>query len=194
MHSFVVLFVRLKGREVLEVSKHRKRHLRSHVRNLDFAHDQPQVLHCSDPAGAAISDESRRFVVPFVEEKIDRVLQRRRGAMVVFGGDENIGVERGNFLAPSLRMGLAVLMRPGWYGLIEERQLVIFDVDHLKLRVLAGFQDIVHPLCYGRGLPPRSRTADMIPIFSISSFSLWCGFQALIMRNGETPCLSRESD
>jgi hypothetical protein len=61
-------------REVLEVGKHRKRHLGSHVRNLDFAHHQPQVLHRSDTASAAISDKAGRFVLSFVEEKIDRVL------------------------------------------------------------------------------------------------------------------------
>src|SRR2546425_10034702 len=94
MHSLVVLFVWLKGREVLEVRPHRKRHLRSHVRNLDFAHHEPQVLHRSDTASAAISHKSSRFVVPFVEEKIDRVLQRRRCGMVVFGGDENEGLAR----------------------------------------------------------------------------------------------------
>src|SRR5438552_18340987 len=92
IHCFVVLFVRLKGREVLKVCPHRKRHLCSHVRNLDFAHHEPQVLHRSDTASAAISHKSSRFVVPFVEEKIDRVLQRRRCGMVVFGGDENEGV------------------------------------------------------------------------------------------------------
>src|SRR5713226_7699646 len=37
MHCLVVLFVRLKGREVLKVCPHRKGHLRSHSRNLDFA-------------------------------------------------------------------------------------------------------------------------------------------------------------
>src|SRR5260370_41724810 len=80
--------------------------------------------------------------------------------MVVFGSDENVGVQRGNFLAPRLRVRLAVLMHRRWYRLIEERQLVILDVDNLKLRVLAVLQDIVHPLCDGRGFPSRSRTAD----------------------------------
>jgi hypothetical protein len=74
MHGLVMVFVRLKGGEVLEVGKHRKRHLRSHVRNLDFAHHQPQVLYRSDATSAAVSDKSRRFVVPFAEEKVDRVL------------------------------------------------------------------------------------------------------------------------
>src|SRR6266478_3368268 len=92
--------------------------------------------------------------------------------MVVFGGDENVGVERGDFLAPSLRVRLAVLMHPRWYRLIEERQLVILDVDNLKFRVLAAFQDIVHPLRNGRGFSSRSRMPTMIPIFSISLFIL----------------------
>src|SRR5882724_3260271 len=138
MHGLVVLFVRLEGREVLEIGPHRKRHLRSDVRNLDFAHYQPQVLYRSDTASAAIPDKSGGFVVPFAEEKIDRILQRRRGAMVVFGGDENVGVERGNLFAPRLRVRLAVLMHRGWYRLIEERQLVIVDIDDLKFRVLAA--------------------------------------------------------
>src|SRR4030088_41008 len=132
MYGLVVLFMRIKGREVLEVAKQRKRHLRSHVRNLDFPHHEPQVLHCSDTASAAISDKSRCFVVPFAKEKIDCVLQRCRGAMVVFGGDENVGVERGNFLAPSVRVRLAVLMHRRWYWLIEERQVVNLGGDNLQ--------------------------------------------------------------
>src|SRR5438105_12855899 len=95
--------------------------------------------------------------------------------MVVFGGNENVGVERRNFLAPSLRVRLAVLMHPRWYELIEKRQLVILDVNNLKLRILAAFQDIVHPLCDGRGFPSRSRTADddsNFQHFHLSPF--WC--------------------
>src|SRR2546428_5431382 len=118
MHCLVALFVRLKGREVLKVCPHQKRPLCSHVRTLDSAHHEPKVLPRSD---TAISHKSCRFVVPFVEEKIDRVLQRRRGGMVVFGGDENVGVERGNFLAPRLRVRIAVLMHCRWYRLIEKR-------------------------------------------------------------------------
>src|SRR5206468_12857453 len=82
---------------------------------------------------------------------------------------------RGNFLAPSLRVLLAVLMHCRWHRLIEERQFVILDVDNLKLRVLAVFQDIVHPLCNGRGFPSRSRTADddsnfqHVPLFPSSA-------------------------
>src|SRR2546425_4030024 len=160
MHSLVVLFVWLKGREVLEVRPHRKRHLRSHVRNLDFAHHEPQVLDCSDTTCTAISNKSRCFVIPFVIKEIDRVLQCRRCGMVVFGGDENEGVERGNFRAPSLRVRLAVLMHCRWHRLIEERQVVILDVYNLKLRVFTAFQDVVDPLCNGCGFPSWSRTTD----------------------------------
>jgi hypothetical protein len=44
--------------------------------------------------------------------------------------------------------------------LVEERQFVVLDIDNFKLRVVAVFQKFVHPLCDGRGLPSRSRTAD----------------------------------
>src|SRR5713101_3340841 len=121
MHSFVVLLVRLKGRKILEVRPHRECHLGSNVCNLDFTHDQPQVFDRSDTARTAISDKTSRFVIPFVVEKIDSVLQRRRGGMVVFGSDENVGVERGNCLAPSLSVRLAILMHYWRHRLIEER-------------------------------------------------------------------------
>ncbi len=80
--------------------------------------------------------------------------------MVVFRGDKNVGVERSNFLAPSLRVRLAVLMHYGRHRLIEERHLVILDIDHLKLRILAAFQNVVCPFCDGRGFPSRSRTTE----------------------------------
>src|SRR6266436_8458501 len=98
--------------------------------------------------------------------------------MVVFGGDENVSVKRGNFIAPSVRVGLAVLMHRRWYWLIEERQLVVLDVDNLKLCVLAAFQDIVHPLCDGRGFTSRPGTADddsNFQHFPLPPF--WCGPQ-----------------
>src|SRR5579864_1126335 len=85
--------------------------------------------------------------------------------MVVFWGDKNVGIEGGDFLAPSVRVRLGVLVHRGWYGLIEERQLVILNVDNFKLRVLAAFQDIVHPLCNGPGFPSWSRAADDDPNF-----------------------------
>src|SRR5580700_7570978 len=80
--------------------------------------------------------------------------------MVVFRSDKNVGVERSNFLAPSLRVRFAVLMHHGRHRLIEERQLVILDIDHLKPRILAAFQNVVCPFCDGRGFPSRSRTTD----------------------------------
>src|ERR1700730_11812105 len=80
--------------------------------------------------------------------------------MVVFRGDKNVGVERSNCLAPSLRGRFAVLMHYGRHRLIEERQLVILDIDHLKLRILAAFQTVMCPFCDGGGFPSRSRTTD----------------------------------
>src|ERR1700735_5009121 len=78
--------------------------------------------------------------------------------MVVFRGDKNVGVERSNFLAPSLRVRFAVLFHYGRHRLIEERQLVILDIDHLELRILAAFQNVMCPFCDGGGFSSRSRT------------------------------------
>jgi hypothetical protein len=51
-------------------------------------------------------------------------------------------------------------MHYGRHRFIEERQFVILDIDNFKLRVVAVFQKVVHPLCDGRGFSSRSRTAD----------------------------------
>jgi hypothetical protein len=68
-------------------------------------------------------------------------------------------------------------MHRRWYGLIKERQFVIVDVDNLKLRVVPAFQDIVHPLCDGRGFPSRSRTANDDSNFQHLPLSpFWCSF------------------
>src|SRR5438094_6010585 len=93
------------------------------------------------------------------------------------------------------RKGPCPDMHCRWHRLIEERQFVILDVYNLKLRVFTAFQDVVDPLCNGCGFPSWSRTTDddsNFQHFRLSPF--WCGFQVPIMRNRETPCLSRESD
>jgi len=93
--------------------------------------------------------------------------------MVVFGGDENKGVEGGDLLAPSFSVRLAVLMHDGRHRLIEERQLVILDIHNLELRVLAALEEVVHPLCDGGGFSSRSRTAyddSQSSAFALSPF------------------------
>src|ERR1700676_1259678 len=80
--------------------------------------------------------------------------------MVVFGGDENIGVKRSNFVAPALRMRLPVLMHYGGHRLIEEWPFVILDCDNFKLPGVGAFQEVVRPLCDGRGFPSRSRASN----------------------------------
>src|SRR2546423_6368582 len=51
-------------------------------------------------ADAAVADEASRLVVPLGEQKIDRVLERARDAMVVLGRDEDIAVERADLGRP----------------------------------------------------------------------------------------------
>src|ERR1019366_1474117 len=80
--------------------------------------------------------------------------------MVVLGSDENVGIQRVDFRAPRFRVRFAVLTHRGGYGLIQERQFVILDVNDLELRVLAALQDIVRPLCDRGGFPSRPRAPD----------------------------------
>src|SRR5580700_2122188 len=51
-------------------------------------------------------------------------------------------------------------MHHGGHGFIEEWQFVVLDIDNFKLRVIAVFQKVMHPLCNNRGLPSWSRTTD----------------------------------
>jgi hypothetical protein len=55
---------------------------------------------------------------------------------------------------------LAVLPHGGRYGFIQQRQLVILDVDDLELRVFAAFQDVMRPPRHCGGLPAGPRTPD----------------------------------
>ena len=66
------------------------------------APDAASSSDCARPAGAAVTHEASHLVVPLSEQKIDRVLERARDAMVVFGRDEYIAVERADLLQPIL--------------------------------------------------------------------------------------------
>src|SRR5216684_4472462 len=90
-----------------------------------------------------------------------------------------MSVERGNFLTPIICVRFAVLVRRRWHWLIKEWKFVILNVDNLKLCVLAAFQNIVNPLCHGRGFPSRSCTTyddSNVQHVLLSSFLCACSF------------------
>ncbi len=100
---------RLEGTEVLKVGKERQCYLFAHISYLEFCHDQPQVLHGPYAPDAAVTDKSRRLIVPFLVQEIDGILERTGGAVIVFGGHKYIPIKRGNLLRPDFGMLLRVL-------------------------------------------------------------------------------------
>ena len=79
--------------EILEVCEQRKPNLRADCGDLQFGHNQSQILHGTCSHGPSIGNESRRFVVPLVVQKIDGVFERGGSAVVVLRRDKDIAVE-----------------------------------------------------------------------------------------------------
>src|SRR6187431_2459521 len=94
----------LERREVLEVLANQQRDLSADVGNLQFRHEQTEMLDRADSARGSIADEPGRLVVPLAVQKVDRILQRGGRPMVVLRSDEDESVEGLDLLAPTLRM------------------------------------------------------------------------------------------
>jgi hypothetical protein len=70
--------------------------------------------------------------------------------MVVFRGDEDVAVERGDLRRPGLGVVLAVLPGGRRHRLVEQGQVLLGDVDQLELGIgtLAGV--LIDPVGHGR--------------------------------------------
>src|ERR1700674_1105903 len=84
---------RLEDAEVFKVGKHREQDLVAHGGDLYLCQHQTQLLRSARSAGAAVTDEASRFIVPLGKQKIDGVFERAGDAVVVLGCDEDIAVE-----------------------------------------------------------------------------------------------------
>ena len=110
--------------------------------------------------GAAVANETSRFVVPLGEQKIDRVLERTGDSMIVLGRDENVGIETLDLGGPRFGMGLTVLPHYRWHRFVEKRQVKIFDVHELELGVAALLCDFVNPFSHGLAVATRPRASN----------------------------------
>jgi len=153
----------LERAEVFEVSKEREHNLRAHVRDHYFAHHQAQALDGAHPARTAVADKPCGLVVPFFEEKIDRVLKRARSPVIVFGRDENKGVKGRNLRSPGFCVLLRVLTLRRRNGFVKKRQVEFFDVHQLELRIGALLRDLVNPLRHSLAITIRARAAENYP-------------------------------
>src|SRR5690606_25886182 len=115
-----------------------QRDLAAHGGDLHLGQRQPQVLHRADAALHAVADEPGRLVVPLRVQEVDRVLQRRGHGVVVLGGDEDEPVEGADGTGPAAGLLVAVVAEYGGQGLVEQRQLVLGEVDDLEGRLPCG--------------------------------------------------------
>jgi hypothetical protein len=150
VHGSFAAGIRFEDAEVLEIRKQRETDLSAHRGDLQFGHDQPQILDCAAARHAAVTDETGRFVVPLRIEEIDRVLQRAGRRVIVLRRDENETIERSDLRRPLFGVRLRILPQARRQRLVEQRQVVVFDVDELEFGVGALARDFVSPL--GDGL------------------------------------------
>src|SRR5207253_6062378 len=99
----------LEDAEVFEVGVHGEQDLEAHGGHLHFCQVQPQLLDRACSTGAAVANEAGRLVVPLGKQKIDRVLERAGGSMVVLGRDENVGIETVDLSGPYFGVSFTVL-------------------------------------------------------------------------------------
>ena len=145
MNRLLMMRCRFEDAEVLEVGVERERDLRAHVGDHQLSHDESKVFDGPGAARAAVANETRRPLVPLVVEVVDRVLQRARRGMVVLGRHEDERVEGCDLGRPCLRVIVRVLAEDRRDRLVEQREIVILDVDELELGVAARARDLVDP-------------------------------------------------
>lgn len=121
---------------------------------------QAQLLDRARSAGAAVANEATGLVIPLSKQKIDRVLERAGGSMVVLGRDENVGIENGDLSGSCFGVRLTVLPHYWWRRLVQQRQVEIFDVHEFELGVAALLRDLIDPLRYRLAISTRARASE----------------------------------
>src|SRR5687767_700841 len=98
------------------------------------------------PRDAAVTHQADRLVVPLSDQVVERVQQRRRGAVVVLGHDEDKSIEPGNPRAPGLLVGTLVLTQPRMIALGKERQVDVLEIDYVDVEAAVGAGALGEPV------------------------------------------------
>jgi hypothetical protein len=77
--------------------------------------------------------------------------------VVILGRDEHVRIERADLCSPRFGVCVAVLAHDRRHGLVEEREVVVRDIDQLKLGITALFREVVYPPGDSRIIAPRAR-------------------------------------
>lgn len=150
----------LEGGEVLEVGEEGEGDLGADVGHLQFAGDAAQVLHGAGAAGAAVADEADGLVGPLGVQEVDGVLQGAGHGAVVLRGDDDEAVEGRDLLRPGVGVRLGVLAHRRGVGLVEQRELVVEQVDDFEVGVGALGGGLVDPAGDGLAVPSRAGASD----------------------------------
>src|SRR5918992_3573144 len=144
--------------------RHRDVDLRAQRRHLELDGDLHELL-CGAHAAAraAVGDERDRLVVPLRVEVVERVLERRRIAVVVLRRDEHVAVERADRRRPAQRRLRAVLAARRHDRVPVPRQVPLEQIDQLAADVVALARDRLEPRCDPAAAPPVARAGDDDP-------------------------------
>jgi hypothetical protein len=100
-------------------------------------------------------------VVPLSIHAVERVFQRRRIAVVVLRRDDDEPVAAPNERRPLLRVIVRVLLEPRVLGLVEERQVDLFELEHLRFKARVLRRESGEPVRNGFPRAPRTGGAAL---------------------------------
>jgi hypothetical protein len=125
---------RVEDPEVHKVMERGKHHLGADIGDLQFAHDQPELLRRPKPAGAAVPHKPGRLDVLLGIQVVDRVFKRAGRPVVILGRNKVVGIEGGDFHGPGLGMRFAILTQRRRYRFVEQGEVEVYAVPPIPSR------------------------------------------------------------
>jgi hypothetical protein len=109
---------------------------------------------------AAVADDARWLVVPFVVQVVDGVLGGGVDAVVVLRDHEDERVGAVDHRAPVLGVLVDVPAQPRMIRLVEDRQVQLGQVGDLDVEVIAAPGPVDNPVGHSRTHPAGAGAAD----------------------------------
>src|SRR5258706_1806392 len=110
---------------------------------------QAELLDAASAHGTAITHKGGRLVVPLRINPVERVLEHRRGTVVVFWRDEDEAVRPGDFGSPLLDHFILVsraTRHGGRHRLVEEGHWKVPEIDQPRVDAAAILESLKNPL------------------------------------------------
>src|SRR6478735_10055161 len=127
------------------------------------------MLDCARSAVASVTNERRGLSLRFRAEVVERILEHAADAVVVLRGHEQIAVELGHLRRPTLRHWVCGGREQRRDLLVEERQRVLAQIDHLERGVGALGRELRGPSADSFAEPAWASRADDDSQFELRS-------------------------